>query len=196
MTDAVAESRLAARSRRQAELLALAGSGLPVGPTELGAVQAALLREARLLDTGQFRSWFEWLADDLLYWVPVRENRLQRDRRPELFPGCASFFDDDKSDIDLRLKRLESGMAWTEDPATRAVMQVTNIEAFETADPNLVEVHSCFALYRHRAEHDDSLLIGRRKDLLLRTGQDFRLFGRLALLSQAVLMAKNISTFF
>jgi ethylbenzene dioxygenase subunit beta len=190
------DERLAARRGRQLKLLGLAGRGVPVSTSELAQISSALNREARLLDMGLFRDWYEWLSDDLIYWVPVRENRYRRDKAPELFPGCASLFDDNKLDIDLRLKRLESGMAWTEDPATRAVMQVTNIEAFVSGEPDLVEVHSCVALYRHRAEHDDSLLIGRRKDLLLRCGDELRLQGRLVLLAQSVLLAKNISTFF
>jgi ethylbenzene dioxygenase beta subunit len=190
------EDRLVARQQRQAGLLTLVGEGNQVSSSVLADVSQALIQEARLLDTGQYRRWYDWLCDDLIYWVPARENRYRRDRRPEIFPGCASLFDDDKCDIDLRLKRLESGMAWTEDPTTRAIMQVTNIEAFETDDASLIEVHSCFALYRNRAESDDSLLMGRRADLMHRAAGNLRLYGRLVRLSQSVLLAKNISTFF
>jgi len=106
-------------------------------------------------------------------------------------------FDETKASIDLRLQRLESGMAWAEDPPTRHVYQITNIEAFETDKPDTVEVHSVFTLYRNRSERDQSTLMGRRRDLLRKTDDgEFLIKGRLILLQQSTLLAKNLSYFF
>lgn len=35
-------------------------------------------REAELLDEGRFADWLELFADDLVYWMPTRTNRLRR----------------------------------------------------------------------------------------------------------------------
>ena len=41
----------------------------------LRQVEQFLYREARLLDSRQFRRWIDLLADDLRYWIPMRSNR-------------------------------------------------------------------------------------------------------------------------
>jgi ethylbenzene dioxygenase beta subunit len=107
-----------------------------------------------------------------------------------------AFFDERKPDIDLRIQRLETGMAWSEDPATRHVYAITNVEAFETPRQGEYEVHSVFIQYRHRAAHDSSTLFGRRRDILRANGTDFLIARRLVLLQQGVLNSKNLSVFF
>jgi len=126
----------------------------------------------------------------------LRENRQRRDKRNEITPESVAYFDERKADIDIRLQRLESGMAWAEDPPTRHVYAITNVEAFETERADEFEALSVFTLYRNRAEHDESTLMGRRRDLLRQVDGGFRLVRRLILLPQSVLMTKNLSVFF
>jgi ethylbenzene dioxygenase beta subunit len=159
-------------------------------------IERFLRLEARLLDQELYRQWYDLLADDLFYWMPLRENRQRRDKRSEITPDSVAFFDERKADIDLRLQRLESGMAWAEDPPTRHVYAITNVEAFETETADEFETHSVFTLYRNRSEHDDSTLMGRRRDLLRRVEGGFQIARRLILLPQAVLKTKNLSVFF
>jgi ethylbenzene dioxygenase beta subunit len=178
------------------ELLTQWAQGDPVDDALQLKIERFLRLEARLLDQERYRDWYALLADDLFYWMPLRSNRFRRDKRAEIVADDMAFFDERKSDIDLRIQRLESGMAWAEDPPTRQVHAISNVEAFETAQPDEYEVHSVFALYRNRAEHDDSLLLGRRRDLLRRDGDSFLLARRLILLAQSTLLTKNLSGFF
>lgn len=178
------------------ELLTPWAQGAAVDDTTLLAIERFLRMEARLLDLEQFRAWYDLLAEDLFYWMPLRENRFRRDKRREIDPHAMAFFDERKADIDLRIKRLESGIAWTEDPPTRHVYAISNVEAFATPTTEEYEVHSAFALYRNRGEHDDNLLLGRRRDILRRAGGSFQIARRLILVPQATLQAKNLSTFF
>ncbi|MEL7028920.1 MAG: 3-phenylpropionate/cinnamic acid dioxygenase subunit beta [Pseudomonadota bacterium] len=178
------------------DLLQLSGDGPAAAMAVQHEIERFVLREARLLDSERYRDWYELLADDLIYWAPLRENRFRRDRTPELSPDRVALFDETKASIDLRLKRLESGMAWAEDPATRHVYAVSNIEAFEYEADDHYEVHSVFSLYRNRAERDASLLMGRRRDILRQTEGRYQVRARLILLQQATLLTKNLSVFF
>jgi ethylbenzene dioxygenase beta subunit len=179
-----------------ASLLSPSAQHAPVDDALLLRIERFLRMEARLLDEERYRDWYDLLADDLFYWAPVRENRYRRDKRPEISYAGMTFFDDRKADIDIRIKRLESGMAWSEDPPTRHVYAISNVEAFHTDVDGEYEVHSVFTQYRHRADHDSSTLMGRRRDVLRDHGAGLKIAKRLILLQQSVLAAKNISVFF
>jgi len=185
-----------ATSRAIAEgLLSPWAQGAPVSDELLLSIERFLRTEARLLDQERHREWYALLAEDLFYWMPLRENRRRRTGR-EISPENMAFFDDRKADIDIRLQRLESGMAWIEDPPTRHVYAISNVEAFETSVEGEYEVHSVFTMYRNRSEHDESTLMGRRRDVLRRHGTGFQIARRLILLQQSVLLTKNLSVFF
>lgn len=178
------------------ELLALDACGAPVDLATHHAIERFYLREARLLDEERYRDWYDTLADDLFYWMPLRENRFRRDKRAPLDPNAMALFDERKADIAVRIGRLESNMVWTEDPPTRHVYLVSNVEAFETEVAHQYEVHSAFVQHRNRSEHDDATLVGRRRDILRASGEGFLLARRLILLPQSILLTKNLSAFF
>jgi ethylbenzene dioxygenase beta subunit len=179
-------------------LLTLQGLGQPV-TMEVGyKIEQYLYKEARTLNDEKMADWFETLADDLVYWAPLRENRLRKNLRkqPEFSIYSNALFDETKDSIAMRLKRTDSGMCWTDDPPTRQVYAISNVEAYHTDIANEYEVHSVFTLYRSRFERDDSTLMGRRVDVLRNDNNRLLLAGRLILLQQSTLLAKNLSSFF
>lgn len=186
-----AERRLAAEN-----LLSMAATGEAVDDPLLGRISRFYHMEARLLDEERHHAWYNLLADDLFYWMPLRENRFRRDPRTEISPDNMAMFDETKADIAVRIGRLASNLVWTEDPPTRHVYLVSNIEAFQTGTANEYEAHSAFVQYRNRSEHDTAELVGRRRDLLRDTGSGFQIVRRLILLPQSVLLTKNLSSFF
>jgi ethylbenzene dioxygenase beta subunit len=185
------EAQTAAR-----QMLALDGAGQPVDDALLLKIERFYRHEARLLDAERYDAWYALLADDLFYWMPLRENRFRRDKRPEIDPGNMAFFDERKADIAVRIGRFKSNLVWTEDPPTRHVYAISNVEAFETGVIGEYEVHSVFAQYRNRSEHDEITLMGRRRDIVRATGSGFQIARRLILLPQSVLLTKNLSAFF
>ena len=187
----LAEARAAA-----AQLLALQGNGVPVSDVVLLQIERFYRMEARLLDGEDFSRWYELLADDLFYWAPLQENRFRRDTRPVIDSGNMAFFDERKADIAVRIGRLSSKLVWTEDPPTRHVYIIANVEAFETVVQGEIEVHSTFIQHRNRAEHDEATLYGRRRDILRLQGDRFQVARRLILLPQSILLTKNLTTFF
>lgn len=178
------------------QLLAMRGTGVPVPLAVLETIRLFYYREARMLDEERYEEWFDTLANDLFYWMPQHENRFRRDNRAPIDPRNMALFDDCKADIAVRIGRTASNLVWTEDPPTRHVYQVSNIEAFATAVPGEYEVHSVFLQYRNRGEHDQATLHGRRRDLLRTANDSFELARRLILIPQSVLLTKNLSAFF
>lgn len=179
-----------------AELIAMRGEGEPLTAALVSQIQGFYSKEARLLDEERYDEWYELLADDLFYWMPVRESRYRKDKRPAFDPKNSAFFDECKADIAVRIGRFNSNLAWTEDPPTRHVYIISNVEAFATAKPDEYEVHSTFMQYRNRAEHDEAMLCGRRRDLLRAVEGGFQIARRMIVLPQSVLLTKNLSVFF
>lgn len=158
--------------------------------------EKVLYREARLLDE---ESWDEWLAlmtDDIHYWMPAVENRRRSDRLGAWEPGRGAYFDDNHRDLSIRVSRFKQPSAWAEDPPTRHVHVVTNIEVFvgDLADETIVL--SNFVNYRSRGEADNDLLLGRREDVWRMVNGSPRLARRKVLITQSLLMSKNLNTFF
>jgi 3-phenylpropionate/cinnamic acid dioxygenase small subunit len=161
------------------------------------AVEDFLYHEAELLDERRFRDWLALFADDALYWMPVRENRLGGPDAPAAEaapPGGNSYFEDDKAALRLRVERLYTGTAWAETPPSRTRHLIANIR-IKRQEGAEIEVHSSVVVYRSRLEHDRDLYVGGRIDRLRRVGDGFQIVHRTILLDEAILDAKNISTF-
>ena len=177
-------------------LLAMRGDGAEVEEALRARIERFYFREARLLDEERFDEWYDLLADDLFYWMPLRQNRFRRDPTPAISPENMALFDECKADMAIRIGRLASKLVWTEDPPTRHTYVISNVEAFMTNQPGAFEVHSTFIQYRNRSEHDATVLHGRRRDLIRVTDESFEIVRRLILLPQSVLLSKNLSAFF
>lgn len=178
------------------QLIGMRGAGEPVADSLHLRISRFYSLEARLLDGERYQEWYDLLADDLFYWMPLHENRFRRDKRPPISPDNMALFDESKADIAIRLGRLDSNLVWTEDPPTRHVYIVANVEAFETTTNGEYEVHSTFVQYRNRTEHDEATLHGRRRDLLRAVDGVFQIVRRMIVLPQSVLLTKNLSVFF
>jgi ethylbenzene dioxygenase subunit beta len=172
-------------------------------------VEQFLFREARLLDEGRFREWLELLADDIRYWMPSMGRRYRAaskalttanadHRRQTEFSGEGevALLDETKESLEKRVARLESGMAWAEDPPSQTCHIISNIAVLEGNRDTQVNTHSNFVLYRTRGESEQDFYVGRRHDILRWVGADWRIAYRKILLPQHVLAAKNASNFF
>ena len=153
--------------------------------------------EAELLDDRKLREWFNLLAEDVRYWIPIRHNTMERpgDVVEELSkPGDGYYFDDDIKSLKIRVERAYSKVAWAEVPPSRTRHLITNVR-IKKDDGNEIEVHSNFLLYRTRMETDKDMFVGTRQDILRRSDGSFKIARRTIILDQAVLDAKNISVF-
>lgn len=156
-----------------------------------------LYREARLLDEERFRDWLALLAPDIHYWLPLRENRFRRDRRPEPGPdNCASVYNDDYFDLELRIKRFETGLVWSEDPAPRTNRMVTNIEVMAGTDEHTLSSRSNISICRSRRQDEEVTFNARRRDSFRRVDGAWKLHRRHILVTHHVFLDENVSVFF
>ena len=153
--------------------------------------------EAELLDERKLREWFNLLAEDIRYWMPIRHNTMERpsDVVEELSkPSEGYYFDDDIKSLKIRVERAYSKVAWAEVPPSRTRHLISNVRV-KKDDGNEIEVHSNFLVYRTRMETDKDIFVGTRQDILRRSNGSFKIARRTIILDQAVLDAKNISVF-
>lgn len=163
-----------------------------------------LYDEADLLDAWQFDEWLTLMAPDVRYWAPVRENRLYREQRKEMYaPGTSAHFDDTHEMLVERVQRLKTHMAWAEEPSSRTRHLVTNIRVYEADASDAgpagdFEVESSFHVFRTRAERDHDGVIGKRFDLIRRCdrGNGFEIVNRKIVFDMATLLVKNLSLFY
>ncbi len=163
------------------------------------ALRDFLYEEARLLDTPDPRAWLALLADDIHYYMPSQPAHYRRYREKDPAQNRLALYDDNLDMLQRRVARMVHPTAWSEDPPTRSVRQVTNIEAFDSAIPGgppAWTVFSALAIYRSRNEADHDLIFARRRDLIELRGNGLKLARRNITLSQNTLLSKNLNVFF
>ena len=172
-------------------------------------IEQFLYREARLLDARQFRQWLELFADDVRYWMPMRSNRYtanskaisildgSRYEEEDLSKeGDLAIMDETKDSLERRIDRLDTGMAWAEDPPSRTRHFISNIEVEPGEKESELKVYSNFIMYRSRAEKEEDFYVGSREDILRNVNGEWKIARRKIVLDQNVLLAKNVSNFF
>ena len=172
-------------------------------------VEQFLYREARLLDDRRFRDWLTLFTDDVRYWMASRTNRypksskaiaiLDPDRYVEDDIGREdelAILDESKETLTGRVDRLDTGMAWAEDPPSRTRHMISNIEVEAGDVETEIRVYSNFIVYRSRAETEQDFYVGARRDVLRRVDGEWKIAHRKLILDQNVLLAKNVSIFF
>ena len=172
-------------------------------------VEQFLYREARLLDERRLHEWVELFTEDVRYWMPMRSNRYpaeskaigrldqaqtaEVERAPE---EELAILDETQATLRARIARLDTGMAWAEDPPSRTRHIISNIEVEEGDTASEFKVYSNYLVYRTRGEIEQDFYIGRREDVLRRVDGAWKIARRKIILDQNVLLAKNVSIFF
>ena len=172
-------------------------------------VEQFLYREVRLLDDRRFHDWLQLLTDDIRYWMGSRTNRYPKSSKAIAILDPSRYdeddlakedelavLDEDKSTLNARVARLDTGMAWAEDPPSRTRHLIGNIEVEPGDTEAELKVYSNFIVYRSRAETEQDFYVGARRDVLRRVEGTWKIASRKITLDQNVLLAKNVSIFF
>ncbi len=172
-------------------------SDQPVPLEEQHEIEQFYFREARLQNRGDHRQWLENLVDkDIYYWLPVYEVRYRQDSRSAPTVSDPAIYNDTWADLDFRVRRMETGMVWMEDPPTRIRHVITNIETYQGDTPDSYEVYSNVHVYRNRRQRDESTIYAGREDLLRRDSDGkLRLLRRKLDIDQRVVLDKNLNFF-
>jgi 3-phenylpropionate/cinnamic acid dioxygenase small subunit len=178
---------------------------------ELTAAATAFLNEeAALLDDHLLDGWLGLLCNDVRYVMPSTaimpaEAADARERRNALRWGTFGdddrdmhfwLYDEDYSSLNMRVRRLDTGMAHAELPESMTNHVVSNvIAAQDPLDSELVRVRSKFMVHVVRHESNENTFVGSRWDKLRRTDDGLRLAWRYIELAHPVL-PRTISIFF
>ena len=103
------------------------------------AVADFLYREARLADEARYAEWLALWTDDGVYWVPAT---TEPDPDPE---RQLSHVYDNRARVETRVKLLQTGVRYSQEPASRMRRLVSNIEV-EAADGGELVAGSNFLL--------------------------------------------------
>jgi 3-phenylpropionate/cinnamic acid dioxygenase small subunit len=153
------------------------------------------IREAWLLDERKLDEWLELFTDDVLYFMPRRKNVLRRESHREVTPlGDLAVLEEDRRYLEMRVARLDSGMAWAEEPPSRTRHLIGNLEA-TALENGEVRAKTAFLVYRSHLETDHQLLSGCREDLLRQVNGAWKVRQRTIVLDANVLLDKNLSVF-
>ena len=158
-----------------------------------------LYAEAELLDERRHDEWLALLADDIRYWMPMRRNVKYGDEKREFTRETEdiSWFDEGKDTLTRRVRQIQTGIHWAEEPQSRITHMVSNVICFRNApDEREVVAKSRFLIYRNRVETETDLLVGKREDTLRRAGDGWLIARRKIMLDQNVLLTKNLTFFF
>src|SRR6266550_6186847 len=165
-------------------------------------IEDFLYHEADLLDERRYEEWLGLLAEDVRYWMPMRRNVKVDDLEREFTREGLdiSWFDEGKETLTRRVKQIQTGIHWAEEPVSRISHMVANVRLVEVTPsaeaPAEVLVKCRFLVYRNRVETETDILVGKREDLLRRVGAEWRIARRKILLDQNVLLSKNLTFFF
>ena len=130
-------------------------------------IEQFMYREARLLDKQMFEPWLDLFTEDAVYWVPAGHDDI--DPREHV-----SVIHDDKAAMERRVKRLRSGFAYAQEPASRVHRLVSNVEiGDEQADGDL-EV-STMMLLVELSRHRQTIHSARCEFLLHHNGEGWKI---------------------
>ena len=133
-------------------------------PSLVRRVEQFLFREADCLDRHAYDEWLALWAEDLLYWVPCNADAADPQRR-------ISLVYDRREQLLQRIARLQGKHAHAQDPKSRLVRVVSNVEIRECAADRVVAA-SAFVLGEMRRDNQ-IVWLGRSLHTLSRRGDGF-----------------------
>jgi 3-phenylpropionate/cinnamic acid dioxygenase small subunit len=146
-----------------------------------------LYREARLADEARYAEWLALWTDDGVYWVPATTDLAAS---PDTH---ISHVYDNRARIDTRVKRLQTGQRYSQEPASLMRRIVSNVEV--TAEGGELVAGSNFLLgeLSIQARHEMHWWIGRATHRLRRVGGALRMASKKVVLINAAEPLPNLS---
>jgi 3-phenylpropionate/cinnamic acid dioxygenase small subunit len=150
---------------------------MSVGTADLlREVESFVYREASLQDHHEYDAWEALWTDDGVYWIPANGDDIDPERE-------MSIIYDNRSRIALRIRQFHTGIRIAQEPKSRLVRVVSNIEIVEqTAD----DIHvTANAIIFESATRRDTIW-GARYEYALR-----RVDGKLRMARKKVVLVNN-----
>jgi len=169
------------------------------------SVEQFYYREARFLDSRQYRQWLALVSTDIHYLMPSRANpqvdNRQRDSEAlisvenelERSEGMGSPLREERyAHLYVRVERAYKINSWAENPPARTRRIVGNVEVLED-DGGLLSVISNFHLYYARPGSSDFIYSGQRNDRLMSVDDGYRIVRREIVMDYATIHLPTLS---
>jgi len=108
-------------------------------------VEAFLFDEAALLDARAFDAWLELFAEDAVYWIPSGADQIDPERE-------VSIVYERRAQLAERVWRLDSGLAYAQEPQSRTSHLVSNVRVSGVDDDGLLRVDAAFVVSEFRRD--------------------------------------------
>ena len=158
--------------------------------------------EADLLDFRQYSQWLDCLTEDVRYFMPLTRNIKygEWDREYSKQGQDVAWFDEGKITLTQRVRQIETGIHWAEEPSSRVSHLITNVRVIDArpgvANATEVDVTARYFAYRNRLDTETDFIVGKRIDTLRKVDGEWKIANRTILIDQTVLLEKNLTIFF
>lgn len=163
---------------------------------DVRALEDALYREARLLDEERFTEWLDQTTEDVVYRMALTSRRFRKDRAAPRALGSGFTFNDSRDRLALRIKRLQSGYVWAEDPQNFVRRVVSNVEIAPTPVSAEMTVYSVILIHRSRIDSQVRFLVAGREDCWRKVESRWLLAKRDIRLDHSTVPDTNLNVFF
>lgn len=159
-----------------------------VSDADYKAAVEFLYREARLADEARYAEWHALWTEDGVYWVPATtDSKVDPEHH-------ISHIYDNRARIDTRIKLLQTGHRYSQEPASLMRRLISNIEVEVGGDGELI-VESNFILgeLSIQAKHEMHWWVGRTTHRLRRVDGALRMSGKKVVLINAAEPLPNLA---
>ena len=159
-----------------------------VSDTDYRAAVEFLHREARLADEARYAEWLALWTDDAVYWVPATTD-------PAADPDKhLSHIYDNRGRLETRIKLLQTGYRYSQEPAASMRRLISNIEVVPAENDELVaESNFALAELAIQARREMHWWVGRATHRLRRAGRELRMCRKTVVLINAAEPLPNLS---
>src|SRR5499425_2454317 len=155
---------------------------------EYRAAVEFVYREARLADEARYAEWLALWTDDGVYWVPATTDPAA-DPQKHL-----SHIYDNRARLDTRVKLLQTGHRYSQEPASLMRRLISNIEVARSEDGELVvESNFILAELSIHARHEMHRWVGHTTHRLRRVEGQLRMSHKKVVLINAAEPLPNLA---
>jgi benzoate/toluate 1,2-dioxygenase beta subunit len=129
-------------------------------------IELFLLREAKLLDAGEFEAWLALYAPQGIYWMPSQPHQSDAE-------AVASIIYEDHAILAIRVRRLLEARALVLTPMPRTTHLISNIEVETGGDGEFI-AEAAFICIEHQGD-ERRLYSGRQQHQLVKDNGSFRI---------------------
>jgi 3-phenylpropionate/cinnamic acid dioxygenase small subunit len=158
-----------------------------VSDIEYRAVVEFLYHEARLADEARYAEWLALWTDDGVYWVPATTE-------PGATPDThISHIYDNRARLDTRIKLLQTGHRYSQEPPSLMRRLVSNVEVRAEGGELVAESNFILAELAVQAKHEMHWWAGHTTHRLRGVDGELRMSGKKVVLVNAAEPLPNLS---